>query len=73
MPAFYASPDLTAFVDAQALDHWYVGVVNVLQGHSSARVRHECLPLRDTPAEALRDARKDAKALIQAWREKVRL
>jgi hypothetical protein len=73
MSNFYASPDLTAFVSTRAVDGWHVGVISVLQGTRSSRFEEECIALRTTPAEALRDARRNARAVVAAWRDKVKL
>ena len=74
MDAIYASPDLTAFVGSHVVEgRWHAGTVTILMGAKPARLQHECLPLRDTPARALRDAHRDAKALIAAWHDKVRV
>lgn len=67
------SPDITACHGARHAEAWFEGAVSVLQGPTAIRVQLVCLPLRDTCEEALRDARKDAKALIEAWRHKVRI
>jgi len=73
MTPIFASPDITACIGARETGEWFEGVVNVLQGPTAVRVQHVCLRLRDTRAEALRDARKDAKKLIVMWRDKVQL
>ena len=73
MANFYASPDVTAFVSSRVVDGWHVGVVSVLQGPRPSRIEEECIALRATPAEALRDARRSAKAVVAAWRDKVKL
>jgi len=73
MSTFYASPDLTAFVSTRKVDGWHVGVISVLFGAQPSRVEEECLALRDTAAEALQDAQREAKAVLAAWRDKVKL
>lgn len=73
MNLVHTSPDLTAFLGSRRRSGWYVGTVDVFQGSSTMRIQHECMPLRDTAVEALRDADSDAKALIRAWRDKVRI
>jgi len=73
MDNLYVSPDLTAFVSTREVDSWHVGVVTILLGSHPSRVEEECLALRDTPDEALRDAQRGAQALIAAWRDKVKI
>jgi len=73
MAAFYTSPDLSAFVSTRQVDGWHVGVIAVLQGTRPSRFEEECIALRATPAEALRDARRSARAVVAAWRDKVKL
>ena len=73
MATFYASPDLTAFVSTRVVDGWHVGVISVLQGRRPSRIEEECIALRATPAEALRDARRNARAVVAASRDKVKL
>jgi hypothetical protein len=73
MAAIYASPDLTAFVSTREVDGWHVGVVSVLLGTQPSRVEEDCLALRDTASEALQDAQRAARAVIAAWRDKVKL
>ncbi len=73
MDYLYASPDLTAFVSTREVDCWHVGVITVLLGERPSRVEEECLALRDNAEEALRDAQREAKAVIAAWRDKVKL
>lgn len=73
MDAIFVSPDITACIGALKTGDWFEGTVNVLQGPTAIRVEHVCMPLRDTKAEALSDAAKDAKKLISMWRDKVQL
>jgi hypothetical protein len=67
------SPDITTFVGAQRSGVFFEGVVSVLQGPRSSRQQLVCLGVRDTEVEALRDAERDAAALIELWRQKVPL
>ncbi len=73
MTNLYVSPDLTAFVSTRQVERWQVGVIAVLLGDGPSRVEEECLALRDTAGEALQDAQLGAKAVIAAWRDKVKL
>jgi hypothetical protein len=73
MATFYASRDLTAFVSTREVDSWHVGVVSIVLGTRPSRVEQECLAPRNTAAEALRDAQRQANAVVAAWRDKVRL
>ena len=67
------SPDITTFIGAQRSGVFFEGVVDVLQGPRSFRQQLVCLGVRDTEGEALRDAERDAAALIALWRQKVNL
>ena len=73
MAAFYTSPDLSAFVSTREVDGCHIGVISVLQGTRPSRFEEKCIALRATPAQALRDARRFARAVVAAWRDKVRL
>jgi hypothetical protein len=70
MVAFLVSPDITTFIGARATGEFFEGQVDVLQGPRASRVQHICLRVRDTEAEALRDAHGDAKTLIEMWRQR---
>ena len=67
MSRVFASKDITAFAFARRSDDFFEGCVDVLFGPNASRVRHVCLDLRDTFADALCDARRDAMALIKMW------
>lgn len=69
----YSSTDMTAFTTTRLFRAWYVGEVRLVFGPMALRVVHECLPLRDTSAEAERDANNDAKKLLLMWGDQVRI
>lgn len=73
MQTMYFSPDVSLFAGVRQDGPWLVGHVTALQGRSALRVDHECLPLRDSPREALQDACSDARKLFRMWAEKVRI
>lgn len=73
MFAILVSPDITAYPSCRQTGEFFEGVVNVLQGPSASRQQSVCLGVRDTEVEALRDAERDAAALIELWRQKVPL
>ena len=67
------SRDITTFVGIHQVGNFFEGFVDVLQGPNSSRLQHVCLGVRDTAREALDDAEKDAAALVELWRLKVRV
>lgn len=70
MVPFLASPDITAFIGARAAGEFFEGRVDILQGRHCSCTEHICLHVRDTEAQALRDAHGDAKTLIEMWRQR---
>jgi hypothetical protein len=69
VPFFYAL-DVTAYFRVRQVEGLFEGAVDLLQGAEPVRTEHRCSNPRRTEAEALRDARKDASALIKIWRER---
>jgi len=52
----------------------FVGVVSFAPvGRTFSPVGHECIRFRDTREQALRDARIDARRLVEMWMDQVRL
>ena len=70
MVPFLASPDITAFVGTRQAGDFFEGRVDILQGPHPSRIEHICLRVRDTEAQALRDAHGDAMTLIKMWRQR---
>jgi hypothetical protein len=71
VPFFYAA-DVTAYFRVRQVENLFEGRVDILHGLGPERVEHRCSRPRRTEAEALRDARKDASALIKTWGDKRR-
>jgi len=69
VPFFYAL-DVTAYYRVRQVEDLFEGRVDLLHGAQPVRTEHRCLCPRRTEAEALRDARRDASALVKMWREK---
>ena len=65
------SPDITAFIGTRQAGEFFEGIVNVLQGPRAFRQQLVSTGVRDTEGEALRDAQRDAAALVDLWRQKV--
>jgi hypothetical protein len=65
----------SAHASARDTDLGFVGVVRfAVDTCIDTSIRHECLRYRDTRAEALVDARRDAEVLVARWgNERVRL
>ena len=57
----------TAFLSARLNEGFYEGVVDVIRTNPKDSLRFACYPLRDTPAQAIRDARWYAKELVTMW------
>ena len=70
MLPFLASPDITAFIGARQAGEFFEGRVDILEGARPSRIEHVCLRVRDSEAQALRDAHGDAKTLIKMWRQR---
>ncbi len=70
MVPFLASPDITTFIGARPAGEFFEGCVDIRQGPRASHIQHVCLRLRDTEAQALRDAHSDAKTLIAMWRQR---
>lgn len=65
------APDITTYLGIRRSGAYFEGVVSALQRPNSSRLQHVCLGGRDTEAEALGDAERDANALLALWRQKV--
>lgn len=68
VPFFFAA-DVTAYFGVLQIEDRYQGTVDLLHGRDAIRVEHLCKEPRNTEAEALRDARREASALVRHWRE----
>lgn len=76
MKNLFIASDGSATACASTLRHelGYVGLVNfAVGGPSPSFVAQECIRVRETPAEALKDARSDASNLVRMWTERVKL
>jgi hypothetical protein len=62
------SPDVTAFVSSELCAGFFGGFVNILEGPEARRYRHDCVQVRGTEEEALRDAEVDAEVIVKLWR-----
>lgn len=69
-----ADGSATAWATAWPHQLGFVGMVNFSPaGRTFSSVSHECLPIRSTREQALRDARGDARKLVELWQDQVRL
>lgn len=68
---FFASDgSASAFASTQLFELGYLGIVRfAVDSKGGGALRHECIRHRDTRAQALQDARSDAKKLVKMWVE----
>ena len=70
MVPFFHAVDVTAYFRVRQVEDLFEGHVDIIHGAEAQRLEHRCRRPRLTEAEALRDARKDASALVKTWRER---
>lgn len=74
MQHLICAPDGSASAWPSVLPHrlGFIGMVNFcIAAKRPLTVRHECLRVRDTRAEAIADARGDAGKLVAMWADQV--